>query len=82
MDAQLKAALQRVQQLPDNVGFNAYAKTYARAALHNPYTGKEMEGDELKTQLLYVLNNLTYWRGEEARQAKSLLKKFAGVKQD
>jgi len=80
MDEELKKALDKVLQLPDNVGYNTYAKAYATAALCNPYTHKRMEGDELRTQLLYILNNLTYWRGEEARQTKQTLKKYAGIK--
>ena len=36
--------------------------------------------DELKTQLLYVLNNMTHWRGDTAKAVRVTLKKFAGVK--
>jgi len=40
-------------------------------------TGKEMAGNELRTQLLYVLSNLDHWRGEEARRVKGILRKYA-----
>jgi hypothetical protein len=37
-------------------------------------TGKMMIGDELKCQILYVLSNLQNWRGEKAREVKTILK--------
>ena len=37
-------------------------------------TNKQMIGEELRVQLLYVLSNLSSWRGEKAREIKSLLK--------
>lgn len=46
------------------------------AISHKP-TGKIMVGRELKVQLLYVLNNLGSWRGEEARAVKEVLKAYA-----
>lgn len=76
MDEKLKEALERVLKAPDT-GFIPYAKTYANAALRNPYTGTEMEGHELKVQLLYVSSNLQYWRGEEARGVKETLKLYS-----
>ena len=39
-------------------------------------TGKMMVGKELKVQLLYVLSNLSSWRGEKAREVKTVLKGF------
>jgi len=43
---------------------------------HKP-TGKMMKGMELKTQLLYVLSNLTSWKGQLASQTKKVLAKAA-----
>lgn len=40
-------------------------------------TGKMMIGRELKVQILYVFSNLMYWRGERAREVKSVLKEAA-----
>lgn len=37
-------------------------------------TGKQMIGEELRVQLLYVLSNLGSWRGERAREIKLILK--------
>jgi len=79
MDKELEDALNKVLKAPDK-GFIPYAKTYAGAALCNPYTGVVMEGDELHTQLLYVLSNLTHWRGYEAQVVKDVLRQYAGVK--
>lgn len=44
-----------------------YAATYANAM-------RGMEGYELHVQSLYVLNNLSAWRGETAREVKAFLK--------
>jgi len=43
---------------------------------HNT-TGKIMVGNELKTQILYVLSNLGSWRGERAREIKKVLKSYS-----
>jgi len=40
-------------------------------------TGKIMVGKELKVQLLYVLSNLGYWRGDRAREIKKVLKEYS-----
>ena len=37
-------------------------------------TGKIMVGEEMKVQLLYVLSNLQYWKGERAKEIKKVLK--------
>ena len=42
---------------------------YARAAL-------SMSGEALRVQVPYVLNNMTHWRGEEARRVRAMLKSF------
>lgn len=70
MDKELKDAL-------DKVIYYQYARAYAKAAIRNPHTATEMSGHELAVQLLYVLNNLQSWRGEEARATKLILKKWA-----
>ena len=40
-------------------------------------TDQHMVGKELGVQLLYVLSNLSDWKGEEARESKTLLRKVA-----
>jgi hypothetical protein len=47
-----------------------WAVDYARAGLN-------MKDEELKVQCLYVLNNITHWRGTVAKESRDLLKKFA-----
>lgn len=37
--------------------------------------------DSLKLQILYILNNATGYRGEEAREAKQILNDFANVRE-
>lgn len=46
-----------------------YCINYAISAL-------EMTGHELHVQVLYVLSNMTHWRGEDAKQVRSILKGF------
>ena len=38
------------------------------------------DGPELKVQCLYVLNNISRWRGPVAAEVRSTLKAYAGVK--
>lgn len=45
-----------------------YAVGYARAGL-------DMSApDEIRVQSLYILNNITHWRGDEAKAARNILK--------
>lgn len=48
---------------------NPYAKTYADAAL-----ALGMVGEELRVQCLYVLSNITHWRGPKAKDVRATLK--------
>jgi len=50
---------------------DVYAHAYIDAGLsmNNP--------EELRVQILYILNNLSGWRGDEARTVKAALKKLA-----
>lgn len=79
MEKELKDALKKVLTLDDS-GFKDYAKAYAKAALNSPVTHYEMEGEGLKIQVNYVLSNLGYWRGPEAKATKAVFKKFLGLK--
>lgn len=47
-----------------------YAKSYAKAGLYM------YSADVISIQILYILNNLQYWRGEEARNTKKVLKRI------
>ena len=46
-----------------------YAVDYAKEGLN-------MSGHELHVHCLHVLNNMTHWRGEEAKQVRDVLKRF------
>lgn len=37
-------------------------------------TGKMMVGEEMRVQILYVLSNLQYWKGNRAKEVKKVLK--------
>ena len=37
------------------------------------------DAEEIKTQCLYLLNNIRYWRGEKAKQVRALFKELAGL---
>ena len=44
------------------------------------YAEKYLKGEKNKTQLLYILNNIQYWRGHLATESRKALKQAAGVK--
>jgi len=46
-----------------------YAINYAKAGLH-------MTGETLRIKCIYVLGNMTHWRGEEATAVRKTLKKY------
>lgn len=48
---------------------NGYAKGYALAGL-------EMVGHEVRVQALYILNNISHWRGPEAKAVRAALKEM------
>lgn len=48
-----------------------YAVTYAQAI---PTARRDYGDNGVRSQLLYVMNNLQYWRGERARTVKAVLK--------
>lgn len=49
-------------------------ETGSTVAIAHAPTGKMMVGRELKVQILYVLCNLSTWRGERAKEVKKILK--------
>lgn len=67
-EAEIKQALQMIIDNREAKALN-YAVNYAIAGL-------QMTGRELKVQVLYVLNNMTHWRGREAKQCRQILKAF------
>lgn len=61
------------QKIIDNRNEKAvnYAVGYAQA-------GISMDGKSASLQILYILNNITHWRGEEAKLVRNSLKHHAG----
>ena len=51
-----------------------YAKAYAKAGID---LVESRQFDALPTQVLYILSNLSYWRGEQARDIRATLKHIA-----
>lgn len=49
-----------------------YAASYAEA-------GRGMTGEAARVQSLYILNNLSSWRGPEAKAVRAALRKTAGL---
>ena len=46
-------------------------------AIQHVATGKMMVGEEMRVQLLYVLSNTQYWRGDKAKEVKKVLKEYS-----
>ena len=71
-EADVKKALQVIidnrQQKPLN-----WAVNYAREGLL-------MTGETLRVQCLYILGNMTSWRGEDAKRVRNTLKAFVKQK--
>lgn len=66
-------ACQRVIRAAGNAAPNAliqYAASYASAGIHM------RDRDAIRVQALYILNNLSGWRGDEARMVKDTLRQF------
>ena len=61
-----------------NRDIDDYARAYARpAVVYQAYRQYGIRG--LKTQVIYVLNNLRSWRGPEAKRIKARLKRFTKI---
>lgn len=52
---------------------NPYGQSYLRAL---PTAAEEYGAEGVAVQLLYVLNNITTWRGEEARRVKGVFRDY------
>jgi hypothetical protein len=51
-----------------------YAKAYANAAMESAL---QYGQHGLKVQCLYIVTNLTHWRGELAKQVRTVLREYA-----
>lgn len=69
-----KTIRENLQEIVDAAGTTKalnYAVAYAKAGLR-------MSGEELRVQVLYILGNITHWRGEQAKRIRQNLKAFVG----
>jgi hypothetical protein len=48
-----------------------YAVGYARAGMNLS------DAESIRVQCLYILNNITHWRGDTAKRARAVFKEFA-----
>lgn len=48
-----------------------YAAAYAKAGIGMT------DPDEVRVQSLYILNNMSHWRGDEAKMVRTQLKEFS-----
>lgn len=71
-----KTYAQAALELGDSKNTCIVTKGCAVEILHEK-TGKMMVGEEMKVQILYVLSNLQYWKGERAKEVKKVLKEVA-----
>lgn len=70
-------ACRKIVQAQGKWAYHDQARAYAQAALDNPYGGGAMDGHELRVQVLYILNNISHWRGPEAKEVRAILKAYA-----
>lgn len=57
---------------------NAHEKSLNYAVNYARYGLEIGDPHELRVQCLYVLNNMTRWRGEEAKRVRATLKEYCG----
>ena len=69
----VKSALQKIVNNRDERALN-YAVNYAI------YGMTIQDAEELRVQCLYVLNNMSRWRGDVAKEVRQILKAYAKVK--
>lgn len=70
-----KITEQKVRQVLDSIVANKHEKAL-NYAVNYAHVGRHMEGHELYVQVLYVLNNITRWRGEVAKRVRGVLKQY------
>lgn len=62
----------RIMELPPK-GYIPYAKAYAERALQMLASPEPVSDRMIFNQVLYIQNNLSAWRGEEAQKARKVL---------
>jgi len=51
-------------------------KTSLNWAVAYCLAAKRLKGEDLRTQCLYILNNITHWRHPQAKEVRRVLKNF------
>jgi len=72
--AEVHDALRKILAVAEPSDELRYAQAYA-------LVGLRQEGEDLRVQLLYVLNNLSHWRHADAAEVRKTLKAFVKEKQ-
>lgn len=74
-EQELLRALQNIIDNRNNRALN-YCVGYTRAAIHMILQGKQKAG--IRHQLLYVLSNMSYWRGGIAKETRAIIRNYVG----
>ena len=74
-EQRVRNAFRTIMLQDSSKGNMGYAQAYAHFGLE-----ARMTGEELRVQVVYALCNLQYWRGDEARKCKKVLKEYGGVR--
>jgi len=77
VDDAIKIAKQRVTDEKALAYLNSIPEAIEAGADSCEYTALE----SLKIQILYALNNMKSWKGDEARLVKKVLRKFSKIEQ-
>ncbi len=70
-ETQVRAALRAIVNAPSETKCGAL-----NYAVNNAIYGLRCPVEELKIQVLYVMNNVSNWRGDDARSVKATLRAF------
>lgn len=69
--------LDKFHKACQNILDNRDAKALNWAVNYAQYGLQITDPEEVKIQALYILNNMTYWRGDVAKETRKLLKEVS-----
>ncbi len=70
-----KVTEDEVRQSMKDIVANSHEKAL-NYAVHYAVVGELMTGHELYVQVLYVLGNMSRWRGDKAREIRGMFKRY------
>ena len=76
-EEEIRDALRCIVDNRDKKALN-YAVNYAYYALEMLNKGCAADNYGFRVQLIYVKNNITHWRGEDAKRVREILKRAIG----